>query len=58
MVVRMMRKMFVLVLAALGVQYLRMVARVIARELRPQSSPSWSGRAGRTPRASCVTASG
>jgi hypothetical protein len=39
MVVRMTRKMFVLVLAALGVQYLRVIARVIVHELRPQSSP-------------------
>jgi len=39
MVVPMMRKILVLALAALGVQYLRVIARVLARELRPQSGP-------------------
>jgi hypothetical protein len=38
MIMRMVRKMIVVMLAAFGVQYLRMVARVIVQELRPQSS--------------------
>ncbi len=48
MVVRMMRKIFVLVLAALGVQYLRVIGRVIVHELlRPQSSPELERAAAR-----------
>ncbi len=39
MVVRMMRKTFVLMLAALGIQYLRVIGRVIVQELHPQPSP-------------------
>jgi hypothetical protein len=42
MLVRWMRKVLVLGLAALGVQYLRMIARVILDELRPRSVASRS----------------
>ena len=47
MVRRMMRKVLVLILAALGVQYLRMIGRVIVRELRPQSGPDLEQAAAR-----------
>jgi hypothetical protein len=39
MLLRWMRKMMVLALAALGIQYLRMIFRVIIAELRAQPMP-------------------
>ena len=39
MLMRWMRKMLVLALAALGVQYLRMIAGVVLAELRPRTVP-------------------
>jgi hypothetical protein len=39
MLLRWMRKMMVLALAALGLQYLRMIFRVIVAELRPKAVP-------------------
>lgn len=43
MLMRWMRKLFVLGLAALGVQYLRVIAGVIVAELRPRSVPMRHG---------------
>lgn len=39
MIVRSMRKLVVLTLAALGVQYLMMVGRIVINELHPGRSP-------------------
>ena len=56
MLVRWVRKLLVLGLAALGVQYLRMIVRVILAELRPRSVASRSSYdAHRAAGESCVT---